>query len=366
MNHSCLHAVNHSCLHGIRLELAKAAPGAPQPIHLMRSMRRPVKKPPSTPESRAGHTRFMQEWRGRRRVQQLLKIGQSTRRTAALHARGTPRCRLDALLALELHPARLREFQHWYRATASPAHRRYQDSPDLVRSLRLPLKSASAWLAAVIAYWWMDDCARDAVGWLLTLAEPDWSQIGELLRWAGTVSRNGAVRHAGPRYRRGTGAAKVSRCAPNFRAIPSLRRWHELVVNGGGLSQLVKALRAPVAPMPRMTTSCAADLLSQVRGIGPHLAISVINTLLSHGLLEFDVGIVGPGALATVFFLRGGRGALPRCHGLWPNQEDECKVRDAIAHLAALEGCHWLDMQHALCLWRSTDSFVATSSHRAR
>jgi hypothetical protein len=115
-----------------------------------------------------------------------------------------------------------------------------------------------------------------------------------------------------------------------------------------------------------MTTSCAADLLSQVRGIGPHLAISVINTLLSHGLLEFDVGIVGPGALATVFFLRGGRGALPRCHGLWPNQEDECKVRDAIAHLAALEGCHWLDMQHALCLWRSTDSFVATSSHRAR
>jgi hypothetical protein len=97
-----------------------------------------------------------------------------------------------------------------------------------------------------------------------------------------------------------------------------------------------------------------------VRGIGPYLAKNVINTLLAHGLLEFDVGIVCPTALATVSFLRGDKGALPSCCGLWPIQADDYKVRDAIAHLAALEGCHWLDMQHALCLWRSTDAFVAT------
>ena len=325
-------------------------------------MRRCSKKPPSTPESRAGHARFMQEWRGRHRVQQLLKVGKSTRRTAFSCARGTLSCRLDALLVLDLHPARLREFQHWYRATASPAHRRYQDSPDLVRSLRLPLKSPSAWLVAVIAYWWMEDCARDALGWLLTFPEPDWLQIGELLRWAGTVARNGAVRrHGCPRDPRGTVAAPERICPRNFRTVLPLRRLHELVVNVGSLSQLVKALKAPAAPTPRMTASCAADLLSRTRGIGPGLAADVLNTLLSHGLLEFDVGIVSPGALAAVFYLRGGEGTQPRCYGLWPRQADKYTVRDAIAHLAALEGCHWLDVHHALRLWRSTDSFLATS-----
>jgi hypothetical protein len=111
-----------------------------------------------------------------------------------------------------------------------------------------------------------------------------------------------------------------------------------------------------------MTTSCAADLLSQVRGIGPYLAKNVINTLLSHGLLEFDTGIVGPGAFTSLVFLRGGPYVLPRCRGLWPSQEDDYKVRDAIAQLAVLEGCHWLDMQHALCLWRSTGSFAAATT----
>ena len=93
----------------------------------------------------------MQERRGRHRVQQWLNVGISTRRTASNRVRGTLSCRLDALLVLDLHPARLREFQRGYRATASPAHRRYQDSRELVRSLRLPLKSPSAWLATVIA-----------------------------------------------------------------------------------------------------------------------------------------------------------------------------------------------------------------------
>lgn len=304
----------------------------------------------------------MRKLRAQARVAQLL----NRRRSIALRARGSPgpgpHDQLGAGAGSDMHPVRLLRFQHWYRTVAAPCHRRYQESPDLVRSLRLPLKSPSAWLAAVIAYWWMEDCARDAVGWLLTMPEPDWTRIWELLRWAGTVSRSGAVAHAGRRYRRGAGAIPALGCAPHFRSILSLRRWHELVVSGQGLTALVEAVKAPAAPTPRMTTSCAADLLSQVRGIGPYLAKNVINTLLSHGLLEFDTGIVGPGAFTSLVFLRGGPYVLPRCRGLWPSQEDDYKVRDAIAQLAVLEGCHWLDMQHALCLWRSTDSFAAATT----
>ncbi len=55
-----------------------------------------------------------------------------------------------------------------------------------------------------------------------------------------------------------------------------------------------------------------------MRGIGHGLAADVLNTLLSHGLLMFDIGIVGPGALAAVFYLRGGEGTQPRCYSLCP------------------------------------------------
>ena len=78
---------------------------------------------------------------------------------------------------------------------------------------------------------------------------------------------------------------------------------------------------------------------------------NIINTLLSHGIVEFDLGIVGPGALATLAWLRGGDSTL-QSQGLWPTAQAPAAViaRQGVARLAEMESCHWLDMQHALCL----------------
>ena len=85
---------------------------------------------------------------------------------------------------------------------------------------------------------------------------------------------------------------------------------------------------------------------------------NVINTLLTHDLLEFDEGIVGPGALASLSWLRGGSCAV-RAQGLWPmaSGADAVAARDAITRLADFESCHWVDIQHALCLWRASAPF---------
>ena len=82
---------------------------------------------------------------------------------------------------------------------------------------------------------------------------------------------------------------------------------------------------------------------------------NIINTLFWHGVLEFDLGIVGPGALATLAWLQGGDNTLPST-GLWPKARAPAAViaREGVARLAEMESCHWLDMQHALCLWRSS------------
>ena len=86
---------------------------------------------------------------------------------------------------------RLREFQTWYRTVALPSQRSFQDSPDLIRSLRLPMTCPSAYVAALVAYWWLEDCGRDAIGWLLTDAEPNWIEARKLLSLAQTVSCQG-------------------------------------------------------------------------------------------------------------------------------------------------------------------------------
>ena len=85
------------------------------------------------------------------------------------------------------------------------------------------------------------------------------------------------------------------------------------------------------------------------------MAKHIINTLLSHGVVEFDLGIVGPGALATLAWLQGGDDTLPST-GLWPNARAPAALiaREGVARLAEMESCHWLGMQHALCLWRSS------------
>jgi len=337
------------------------ASGRPHPAPMVQKRHRVRRKPPSTPESRAGHTRFMREWRRRRRAAELVKKTLAVRKSAILRIqRSTSHtCKVVLNAPVELVAARLRQFQQWYRG-ASPGQRWYRESPDLIRSLRLPQTCPAAWLAAIIAYWWMDDCARDAVGWLLTDDEPDWFLIQRLLRRARAASLHGAVGNTGPRFRRGAGPVPRGQCHQHFRSFLSVQRWHKLVVLENGLPELVLAVKKRHGPA-KLKTSCAAGCLTAVRGIGPYLAKNIIATMLSHGLLEYDVGIVGPGSLATVCYLRGGSCAL-QSSGLLPNATDTNNARGTIAHLAQLEGCDWLDMQHALCLWRSSDSFAASSA----
>ena len=248
---------------------------------------------------------------------------------------------------------RLREFQTWYRTVALPSQRCFQDSPDLIRSLRLPMTCPSAYLAALVAHWWLDDCGRDAIGWVLTDAEPNWMQVRMLLSLAQSVSCHGLRRGsgAGPRFRQGPGAVPAGSCNKRLRQYLSIRRWHNVIKKDA-------AIQAITLARPKMTTSYAAAALATVSGIGPYLAKNVINTLLTHDLLEFDAGIVGPGALASLSWLRGGSQAV-RARGCWPmaSGADAVAARDAIARLAHLESCHWLDIQHALCLWRASAPF---------
>ena len=87
------------------------------------------------------------------------------------------------------------------------------------------------------------------------------------------------------------------------------------------------------------------------------MAKNAINTLFAHGFLEFDLGVAGPGALATLAWLQGGRGTLPSL-GFWPTSQAPAAViaRQGVARLAEMESCHWLDMQQAVCLWRSSET----------
>ena len=122
--------------------------------------------------------------------------------------------------------------------------------------------------------------------------------------------------------------------------------------------------KMPSGPKPRlacgkMTTSGAASVLAVVRGVGPYLAKNIIGTLFTHGFLEFDRGILGPGSLTALTWLRGGSGAL-QSHGQWPMTEtpEAVSAHADVAQLATMESCHWLDMQHALCFWRSSAAMV--------
>ena len=91
------------------------------------------------------------------------------------------------------------------------------------------------------------------------------------------------------------------------------------MVLDSGLQELVLAAKKRQA---RLKTSCAAYFLTAVHGIGQCLAIKkVIATMLSHGLLNYDVCVVGPGSLATATYLCGGNGTL-QSSGSLPNDTD--------------------------------------------
>jgi hypothetical protein len=91
--------------------------------------------------------------------------------------------------------------------------------------------------------------------------------------------------------------------------------------------------------------------LTSVRGVGPYLAKNVLDTLVLHGMVDFDLGVVGPGSIASISYLRGGSNSMNRA-GYWPSDPAGENDRQTVAMLASTEGCHWMDMQSALCFWR--------------
>jgi hypothetical protein len=252
----------------------------------------------------------MRQWRHKLRVVTLLKkVGDKPPGHRAKPKR-EPRPSIAAPFC-DFRCDRLRQFQQWYRFKAGPQERRFDESSDFIRSTRLPLTSLpSVYLAALMAYWWLDDCGRDAVGWLLAEPKPDWQNVRRLLAIAA-----GTVRPAAKRRRRGFGAVPAN-SNTKTRTFLTVQRWHMLVVGQNALAPLARAMETK-RPQPKMKTNCAAAALAVLRGVGPYLAKHIINTLFWHGVLAFDQGTVGPGALATLAWLQGGDNTLPST-GLWP------------------------------------------------
>ena len=111
-----------------------------------------------------------------------------------------------------------------------------------------------------------------------------------------------------------------SQCPPHVRPVLSLRQWHELVVVDNNRQELILAIQKHNACLK---TIDAASFLTADHGIGPYLTQKhVIATMLSHGFRSYDVGIVGPGSLATVTYLCGGSGTL-KSQGLLPTCADK-------------------------------------------
>lgn len=299
----------------------------------------------SDEQRRARHAAFMRRWRAKQRLGRLVRKPKAKRD-------GNGPVSIKANHIQELHASRLREFQEWYRHRAAPEHREVRHQPEMIRARRLPNTSAAAWLAALVCFWWLDAFARDAVGWLLTDEEPDWQLIRRLLGIAQRVPKRS---DQDTRRRRGWGAVP-SGSSSATRPFLTVHRWHNLLLHGG-VPNIVAAVHHSMRPTttrspgPKLTTMEAATALSGIRGIGPYLAKNVLDTLLLEHVVVFDKGVVGPGALASARYLCGGNLSLS-APGVWPAEPSGEQVRDVIGTLAKVEGCHWIDMQSALCLWR--------------
>ena len=61
--------------------------------------------------------------------------------------------------------------------------------------------------------------------------------------------------------------------------------------------------------------------MTAIHGNGPYLATNSIATMLAHGFLSSDVGIVGLGSLANITYLCGGSGTF-KSPGLLPTCTD--------------------------------------------
>lgn len=266
-----------------------------------------------------------------------------------------------------LLPGRLRSFQLWLRRRAPPAWRRVHLAAEMERSrriLRLPgLAGSRMWLVALVSFWWLDAVSRETVVPELALqSEPEWDYVRFCLTLAGEVARDNPPRRVdGPTGlgRRGPGAVGKEDLDPGNRdggerggrrverTWRTLQAWHEGIV--GGKAEAVSALADRFDSRDAVSSSEAARALRTLPGCGPYLAKNVINTLLLMGLVRFDVGVLGPGAIRSLEFLRGSPLQSP---GLWPDQPDPKGWRRVVQQLAEQEAdCHWVDIQSALCYW---------------
>ena len=146
--------------------------------------------------------------------------------------------------------------------------------------MRLPVSALpSSYLAALLADWWLDDCGRDAIGWLLAEPKPNWQDARRLLTIAaGTV----AIAPAAKTRRRGPGAVLAS-CGTNTGSFVTVQRWHMLVVGQNALAPVARVM-AVKPPTPRMQASCGGKMQAEqlldssmrraAKGVGLQLALA--------------------------------------------------------------------------------------------
>jgi hypothetical protein len=276
-----------------------------------------------------------------------------------------------------LNPGRLRQFQRWFRHIAPMSWRRVHLAAEMERSLRLPRCGGGPhgkrrWVAAVAAFWRLQPAGRDALGTELAVAvDPDWPTLQYLLACSYTSNRTPRPLH-GPAGsgRRGRGFPRIPRIAlptqaaelfgsdPGWRKasrqaaddIVTIKTWHEVIVSGTAC--LVAELADNLCETGLWTSSKAAAALKTLPGCGPYLATNIINTMLLRGLLQFDEGVLGPGAIRSLAFLQGadnGTRVQLQNAGLWPDAPDSAGWRRIVEELAWQENCHWIDIQSGLC-----------------
>jgi hypothetical protein len=215
------------------------------------------------------------------------------------------------------------------------------------------------WLAALVAFWWLDACARDTVVNLLATSElPNWAYVRTLLVDAAGVALACPPRRIdGPTGagRRGPGLLGSRKTSRIDRTLITIKAWHSSIVSGTAAAVATVADRlGPEAEQPGPPTSTeVASALRTLPGCGPYLAKNVINTLVLLNLVRFDTGVLGPGAIRALAYLQGQDVTdTGQWKGLWPDQADPNGWRAAVQELTDQEvNCHWVDMQCALCYW---------------
>ena len=106
--------------------------------------------------------------------------------------------------------------------------------------------------------------------------------------------------------------------------------------------------------------------MHRLHGVGPYTIKNVTNTLRLLGLVQHDVGCLGPGACEGAIFLRTGAICTSRCSGLLPWHSDRQSLRDVVATVAKRKRIHFMDAQGALCYWMQSHKRARAQRLRLR